>query len=156
MRFGVLCSFLLAVTAHGAGFGIAPLLQRSDMTNITLSLSGNGNTLFVDPIYGNDSTAQRGSEARPWLTFSNALAQVQNGDTVIVRSGTHTNNTFTVPAVNTFGMGPLQLNNKTNVSIWGNGANTRIVSTVTNECDFFCISNCSNLRFIGLSFEGTR
>jgi hypothetical protein len=59
-----------------------------------------GNTLWVDPINGDDVTAVSGSMATPgqFLTMAAALAAAAGGDTVIVRPGTYVESGLTVPA----------------------------------------------------------
>jgi len=59
-----------------------------------------GNTLWVDPINGDDVTAVSGSMATPgqFLTIGAALAAAAGGDTVIVRPGTYAESGLTIPA----------------------------------------------------------
>lgn len=110
-------------------------------------------TLFVDSLIGNDTTAIRGVPSRPWQTISNALWACRSGDTVLIRPGTYTNRTL---AVSVSDKAPLLLVNKTNVTVLGDGPNTRIYSDVTNESTMLILSNCVNVKLAGLSFEGTR
>ncbi|NRA75124.1 MAG: hypothetical protein HRU16_04215 [Planctomycetes bacterium] len=58
-----------------------------------------GNTLWVDPINGDDGTAVSGSMATPgqFLTIGAALAAAAGGDSVIVRPGTYAESGLTVP-----------------------------------------------------------
>lgn len=51
-----------------------------------------GNTLFVDEVYGNNTTANRERFDLPYLTISAALDASQPGDTVYVRSGSYSEN----------------------------------------------------------------
>lgn len=46
------------------------------------------NTVFVDPQFGNNATAQRENEALPYLTLSAALAAAVPADTIYVQPGT--------------------------------------------------------------------
>lgn len=107
-------------------------------------------TLFVDVVHGNDSSAQRDNPAKPWQTISNALASSLNGDTIRLAPGTYTNRTING------GGAPLLLLSRTNFSILGAGANTRIYSDVTNESSMLIVSNCTGLQIKGVVFEGTR
>lgn len=54
--------------------------------------SNYGNTLFVDQIYGDNSTAQRERFDLPYEDIATALSDSQTGDTVWVRSGEYTEN----------------------------------------------------------------
>lgn len=46
-------------------------------------------TYYVDPTSGNDSTGD-GTSALPWLTVSKANTESTTGDTIVIKSGTHT------------------------------------------------------------------
>lgn len=56
-------------------------------------ISEYGNTVFVDAVYGDDSTGERERFSKPFLTYAGARAVANSGDSVIVRSGTY-NETF--------------------------------------------------------------
>lgn len=51
-----------------------------------------GNTVWVDPINGNDSTAERGKMGRPALTLAKARDLAASGDVIIVNPGTYNEN----------------------------------------------------------------
>ena len=55
--------------------------------NIKVNIS---NTIFVDPIYGNDITAEKYNLRKPYLTISAALAVAISGDIINLSKGTHT------------------------------------------------------------------
>jgi len=57
-----------------------------------------GNTLWVDAVNGNDSTAVSGRQDLQWLTIGAALVAASAGDTVLVRPGTYAESPGTVPA----------------------------------------------------------
>lgn len=48
-----------------------------------------GNTLFVDAVHGDDSTATRGRFDKAWETIDAATAEMESNDTVYVRAGTY-------------------------------------------------------------------
>jgi len=56
--------------------------------------------LKVDPVNGNDSTAQRGNTSKPYLTVQAAVAAMQTNDVLFVKNGTYNigTATLTIPA----------------------------------------------------------
>ena len=58
--------------------------------------SSTGNTLTVDAVYGNDSTAALNPYVLPFLTISAALTAASSGQIVFVRAGVY-NETVTIP-----------------------------------------------------------
>ncbi len=63
-----------------------------------LTFIDTGNTLWVDAVNGNDSTAVSGRQDLQWLTIGAALVAASAGDTVLVRPGTYAESPGTVPA----------------------------------------------------------
>lgn len=49
-----------------------------------------GDSLWVDAVNGNDSTAARGNAIKPFLTLTAAQTAAQSGDTIFVRPGAYT------------------------------------------------------------------
>lgn len=49
-----------------------------------------GKTLFVDSVYGDDTTAERENFIKPFRTAAAAEAQALSGDTIVFRPGLHT------------------------------------------------------------------
>ena len=110
--------------------------------------------IVVDAVSGNDATAMRGREGRPYRTLGAAFAAIQNGDLVTIRPGVyavtrpgmpdnsddyanHTNATFV-------------LKNLTNVTIRGTGA----VLASTGLGNVLSIVDCERVRVEGLTFQG--
>lgn len=57
-----------------------------------------GGFVYVDAMFGNDSTGLRNREDQPFLTVSAGLAAASSGDTVLLSSGTFTVSTLTIPS----------------------------------------------------------
>jgi hypothetical protein len=73
------------------------------VTGVTGTTGGNNlsvsQTLFIDPVNGNDSTALPFRQDRPYLTLTGAMNAVVSNDTIIIRPGTiPLGNGFTFPA----------------------------------------------------------
>lgn len=106
------------------------------------------NTLFVDAVNGNDSTAARGDAAKPWATATNAFASLQSGDTLLFRPGTHT---VTVRGYDT--NAAMYMRGKSNVTIAGlSGARLKI----SNLGTMFVIKESTNIVFKDLELVGIR
>lgn len=92
--------------------------------------------------------------------LSNTLWNLPNNSTLILGPGTYTNDCFNAgvaSGIDTTSTAPLQFRSKTNVAIIGAGRDiTRIFSSVTNWSSLLFVSNCNNIRFSGITFEGTR
>ena len=102
-----------------------------------------GNTLTVDAVYGNDTTAAADKYAKPFLTINGALSNVSSGQTVFLRPGTY-NEKLTVPAgialrgANTQTVTVQQLNTTSNTTLLTMGSNSRvedITFTLTSSTD---------------------
>lgn len=60
-------------------------------------LAGNilvGNTIFVDAVYGNDSTGTRQRQDLPFLTIAPAVAVASEGDFIVIRPGNYSAETI--------------------------------------------------------------
>lgn len=114
-----------------------------------------GNTLTVDAVYGNDTTAAADPYSKPFLTISAALSNATAGQLVFVNPGTY-NETITMPAnVSLNGAGAQavviqRLNVTSNVTLLTMGSNCRAENFTAN------LSSSSNVNLIGVNFpDGT-
>lgn len=110
-----------------------------------------GNTLRVDAVYGNDTTAAADRYNKPFLTISAALSNALAGENVLVGAGTYTES-LTVPAnVSVTGSGAQavvleRLNVSSNVTLLTMGSNCRFENFTLN------LSSSSNVNLIGCDF----
>jgi hypothetical protein len=102
-----------------------------------------GNTLTVDAVYGNDTTAAADKYRLPFLTISSALTNASSGQTVFVRPGTYTES-ITMPAgvalrgANTQTVTVTRTNVTSNVTLLTMGSNCRVEDmtfTLTSLCN---------------------
>jgi hypothetical protein len=114
-----------------------------------------GNTLTVDAVYGNDTTAALDKYSKPFLTISAALSNASAGQLVFVNPGTY-NEPLTMPAnVSLNGAGAQavviqQLNCTSNTTLLTMGSNCRIENFTAN------LSSSSNVNLTGVLFpQGT-
>ena len=114
-----------------------------------------GNTLTVDAVYGNDTTAAADPYGKPFLTITSALSNVSAGQQVFIRPGTY-NEALTIPAnVSVNGAGAQsvviqRLNVTSNVTLLTMGSNCRVENFTAN------LSSSSNVDLIGVDFpDGT-
>jgi len=61
----------------------------TDGTDGTDAATEYANTLFVDRIYGDDTTGTREDFSLPYLTYAGALVDAVPGDTIVLRSGVY-------------------------------------------------------------------
>lgn len=110
-----------------------------------------GNTLRVDAVYGNDTTAAANRYSLPFLTISAALSNAVSGENVLVNAGTY-NESLTIPAgVSVTGSGAQavvlrRLNVTSNVTLVTMGSNCRFENFTLN------LSSTSNVNLIGCDF----
>ena len=110
-----------------------------------------GNTLRVDAVYGNDTTAALDRYNKPFLTISAALSAALSGENVLVNAGTY-NESITVPAnVSVTGSGAQavvlqRLNVTSNTTLVTMGSNCRFENFTLN------LSSSSNVNLIGCDF----
>lgn len=110
-----------------------------------------GNTLTVDAVYGNDTTAALDKYGKPFLTITSALSNASAGQLVFVRPGTY-NETLTIPAnVSVSGASPQavviqQLNCASTTTLLTMGSNCRMENFTAN------LSSSSNVDLIGVDF----
>lgn len=106
------------------------------------------NTLFVDSVNGDDSTAIRGDAAKPWKTATNAFGNLQSGDTLLFRPGTHT---VTMRGFDT--NAAMYLRGKSNITIAGlSGARLKASDLGT----MFVIKQATNIVFKDLELVGIK
>ncbi len=110
-----------------------------------------GNTLTVDAVYGNDTTAAADKFAKPFLTINAALSNVSSGQTVFVRPGTY-NEKLTIPAgvalrgANTQTVTVQQLSTTSNTTLLTMGSNCRV------EDITFTLTSASNVNLTGVDW----
>ncbi len=140
----------------GGGYSVVgsakggPTNVTNNITQFTSNLY-TGNTLTVDAVYGNDTTAASDPYRLPFLTIQAALNVATSGQNVIVRAGTY-NETITMPAnVSLTGEGPQavviqKLNVTANTTLITMGANCRCENFTAN------LSSSGNYDLIGCDF----
>jgi hypothetical protein len=75
---------------NGTAFGLT--VNVGTFTNTLSNFPTNTpNTLFLDPLKGNDSTAIVGNPNKAWLTLTGVVANAYNGSTIIMLASTATN-----------------------------------------------------------------
>lgn len=110
-----------------------------------------GNTLTVDAVYGNDTTAAADKYAKPFLTISAALSNVSSGQTVFVRPGTYSEK-LTIPTgialrgANVQTVTVQQLNTTSNTTLLTMGSNCRV------EDITFTLTSSSNVNLTGIDW----
>jgi len=110
-----------------------------------------GNTLIVDGVYGNNTTAAADPTRYPFLTINSALSNVSSGQTVFVRPGTY-NEKITVPngialrGANTQTVTVQQLNTTSNTTLLTMGSNCRV------EDMTFTLTSASNVNLTGIDW----
>ena len=130
------------------GLRISAVLPDNDFLAVS-------NTLWVDPVYGDDATASRGLLDRPWLTLSNALAALEDGDRLVVRPGVYSVDRMGMPdeAGNytlEHARAPLLLKGRSGITIDAGGA----VISAPGLGSVFSITDCTNVVIRGLRFAG--
>jgi hypothetical protein len=114
------------------------------------------NTLWVDGEHGNDATAQRGRQDRPWLNLTNALASLADGDRLVIRPGTYPIERLGMPVISgdyqaEHSRAPLLLKGRSNITIDGHGATL----DAPNLGAVLSITDCTNVTIRGLRFVGS-
>lgn len=73
-----------------------------DILNIpsVYDIGNNGSTIFVDATYGNDTTAKREKEGKPFKTLTAAKNAAISGDLIVVKNGTYEENLVLKNGVN--------------------------------------------------------
>lgn len=110
-----------------------------------------GNTLTVDAVYGNDTTAAADPYAKPFLTIASALSSASSGQTVFVRPGTY-NEKLTIPAgvalrgANVQTVTVRQLNTGSNTTLLTMGSNCRV------EDMTFTLTSTANVDLTGVEW----
>jgi hypothetical protein len=129
-----------------------PLPFSGNAANSALKLNV-GNTLRVDAVYGNDSTASIGGS--PYRTVQAAVAASSSGQTILVATGTYTLSTgITLPAgVSLRGQSVqttiIQLVATGNQTLLTMGENTRVEDLTFN------LTSTGHYTLIGVAFGGT-
>lgn len=110
-----------------------------------------GNTLIVDAVYGNNTTAIADPTRYPFLTIGSALSNVSSGQTVFVRPGTY-NEKLTIPSgvalrgANVQTVTVQQLNTTSNTTLLTMGSNCRV------EDMTFTLTSTSNVNLTGVDW----
>ena len=112
-----------------------------------------GNTLRVDAVYGNDTTAAADKYRKPFLTINAALALAAAGQLVVINPGTY-DETITVPAsVSLKGTGAQaviiqKLGVTADTTLITMGVNSRVEDFTAN------LSSSGNYNLVGAYFPG--
>jgi hypothetical protein len=113
-----------------------------------------GGILYLDALNGNDSTAARGNKARPFLTWTNAVAAIQDNDRLEVLPGrywTFTKGSPSQTPANSNGPNS-RITGKTNIVIVGIG---QPVVYYTNVGTILQLWGVTDFLIDGLTFECT-
>jgi hypothetical protein len=86
--FGGAANIFVDTNGNGSNLLMSGVLRSFDL-DITNGIIKQGNTLWVDPVNGNNNTAARGKMEKPYLHLTNALAASVSGDTIKLSPGTH-------------------------------------------------------------------
>lgn len=110
-----------------------------------------GNTLTVDAVYGNNTTAVANPYSVPFLTIGAALTAASSGQTVFVRPGTYSEK-LTIPTgvalrgANVQTVTVQQLNTTSNTTLLTMGSNCRV------EDMTFTLTSSSNVNLTGVDW----
>jgi hypothetical protein len=131
--------------------GPAGTATNTGATGATGPIPQIGNTLIVDSVYGNNTTAAADPSRYPFLTINSALSNATSGQTVFVRPGTY-NEKITVPTgialrgANTQTVTVQQLNTTSNTTLLTMGSNCRV------EDMTFTLTSASNVNLTGIDW----
>lgn len=112
-----------------------------------------GHSLYVDQVYGNDSTAVVGNEHLPFSTLSGARDASQEYDTIYVNAGSYTGSDLLRPHVNWVFRG-CTVTNPTAVAIFDNGVNgfnDSVESRISGDVELVCTSENATAMAFNLS-----
>jgi len=107
--------------------------------------------VFVDAVYGNNTTAAADPTRYPFLTINSALSNVTSGQTVFVRPGTYSEK-ITMPAgvalrgANTQTVTIQQLNTTSNTTLLTMGSNCRVEDVTLT------LTSTSNVNLTGIDW----
>lgn len=112
--------------------------------------------LWVDPVYGDDTTARRGLMGQPWLTLTNALAAVEDGDRLVLRPGVYHVERLGMPQNSgsyeiEHQRAPLLLKGRRGVTVDADGA----IIMAGGLGSVLSIADCTNVTIRGLTFKGS-
>ena len=110
-----------------------------------------GNTLTVDAVYGNDTTAAADRYAKPFLTISAALALAAAGQLVVINAGTYNESLVVPDNVSVTGTGAQaviiqKLGVTANTTLLTMGVNSRVENFTAN------LSSSGNFNLVGVHF----
>jgi hypothetical protein len=110
-----------------------------------------GNTLTVDAVYGNDTTAAADRYAKPFLTISAALALAASGQLVVINAGTYNESLVVPDNVSVTGTGAQaviiqKLGVTANTTLLTMGVNSRVENFTAN------LSSSGNFNLVGVHF----
>lgn len=131
--------------------GPAGTSANTGATGPTGAIPQVGNTVFVDAVYGNNTTAAADPTRYPFLTINSALSNVTSGQTVFVRPGTYSEK-ITMPAgvalrgANTQTVTIQQLNTTSNTTLLTMGSNCRVEDITFN------LTSTSNVNLTGVDW----
>lgn len=134
------------------------IISQPIYTNPTSS-SGSGsvtnikalNTLYVSTS-GNDGTAAIGNPGLPWASIGAAISNAPNNSIIWIYPATY-NVTPTVQADGCSLLNPIMMQNKTNITVIGNGA---VIEHGNNNGTVFGVWNSDAIAIQGLNFHGNK
>jgi hypothetical protein len=114
----------------------------------SLAVGAVGNTVFVDGVFGNDTTGTRQNEDQPFLTLGAAKNAALSGDTIIVRPGTYNERNLLKNGVNWhFIVGAIVSYNGSSAGYIfddsSTGSNGAVTSTISGEGRFLSASSAN-------------
>lgn len=149
-------TFLLGSTTNNYQLSASNLFYWISTNSI------NTNILYIDPVNGNDNSAERGNPNRPWLNASNAFKVLKSGDTVLFNPGIHLVETWRwrnkiesdpTNLIDIKATSPLEIRNKTNITIAGIGKSQL---KLTSQGHLFILENATNINFSNLEIIGVK
>jgi hypothetical protein len=145
------------VTGATGATGVTGVTGATGVTGVTGATGASfGNTLTVDHVYGNDTTASVGG--LPYLTIQGALAAVSSGKNINILPGTYTlSSGITIPdGVSINGTSQkntiIQLSTTTTTTMITMGDNSIIENVTLN---LTCTGTNDNITLTGVLFSGT-
>jgi len=150
-------SGLLTLFARTNDLGEVRFFSRDSAGSVTELGSGSavgyyGNSLWVDAVYGDDSTAVVGRHDRPWLTIQAAASNMTHNSVLVVRPGVYTASPDPGPDRLVYpNRGcDIRFQNLTNIAVIGHGATIQ----ADDDGNIVMFQNVTNAIFQGFTLVG--